>query len=308
MTERDDRGNTDDAPSPRPPLIDAPLPPEVAAVLAPLERLHLKTAQLMNREPLKGGWTWVQSLIGATLIRLATGRILRVEGFEHLEEAFRRGPLLLVANHRSYFDMFVVSSLLHRRLRGRKRLYFPVVGQYYYQSWTGLALNHFAACWSMYPPLFALPTHAASDRHALEILVDLCAQGPGNILGIHPEGGRNLDPDPYSFMRFQPGAGKIIHAARPIVVPVFIAGLSNDAGEQLRRNWSGGEPIRLWFDTPVDLSREFALPAKGSTYKTITDTVMARVRALAEGDRARYGAHYGANRGAPRPEPGGEER
>lgn len=259
------------------------------AVLSPLERLHLKMALLMNREPAKGVWTRVQSLVGATAIGLATGRILRVYGFEQLEAAFRRGPLLLVANHRSYFDMFVVSSLLHRRLEGRKRLYFPVIGQYYYQSWTGLALNHFAACWSMFPPLFALPSHAASDRHALDILVDLCARGPGTILGIHPEGGRNLDPDPYSFMRFQPGTGKIVHAARPIVVPVFIAGLSNDPVEQLRRNWEGGEPIRVWFDAPVDLSRELALPAKGSTYKAITDSVMERVKALAEGDRARHG-------------------
>jgi hypothetical protein len=36
-----------------------------------------------------------------------------------------------------------------------------------------------------------------------------------------------------------------------------------------------------------------ALPAKGSTYKRITDEVMAQVRALAEADRARYGATPG---------------
>ena len=258
-------------------------------MLSPIERLNVEVAVRMNREPMKGFWTWCQAAFGATWIALVTGRLLRVQGLEHARSAFARGPLLLVANHRSYFDMFVVSSVLHRELEGKKRLYFPVIGQYYYQSLVGLALNQFVALWSMFPPLFALPTHAASDRFALDLLVELCSQGPGSILGIHPEGGRNRDPDPYSFMRFQPGTGKIIHAARPIVIPTFIAGLDNDVASQVRRNWSGGTPIRIWFGEPVNLDAALALPAKGSTYKHITDSVMDRVRALAEQDRAAYG-------------------
>lgn len=276
----------DDRPFAR--LLDRPLPPEVRATLSPLERSIVEIALRMNREPLKGAWTWCQRAIGATWIALVTGRLLRTEGFEHVRAAYARGPILFVANHRTYFDMFVVSSLLHRELPGRKRLYFPVVGQYYYQSLVGLALNQFFAFWSMFPPLFALPTHGASDRYALDLLVELCSQGPGYILGIHPEGGRNLDPDPYSFMRFQPGTGKIIHAARPIVIPTFVAGLDNDIAQQVKRNWMGGAPIRLWFDAPLPLDEYLALPGKGSTYKQITDAVMARVRALAEADRVRY--------------------
>lgn len=283
---RDDAPAPGDAPPPT--ILHRPLPEEVRRALSPLERSIVEIALRMNREPLKGAWTWCQAAIGATWIALATGRLLRTEGFEHVRDAYARGPLLFVANHRTYFDMFVVSSLVHRELPGRKRLYFPVVGQYYYQSLVGLALNQFFAFWSMFPPLFALPTHGASDRYALDLLVELCSQGPGHILGIHPEGGRNRDPDPYSFMRFQPGTGKIIHAARPIVIPTFIAGLDNDIVTQVRRNWTGGEPIRLWFDAPVDLAEYLALPGKGSTYKQITDVVMARVMALAEQDRDRY--------------------
>ena len=64
----------------------------------------------MNREPWKGFWTWCQRVVGATWIAAVTGRLLQVEGVEHVREAYPRGPLLLVANHRSYFDMFVVSS------------------------------------------------------------------------------------------------------------------------------------------------------------------------------------------------------
>ncbi|MEP7382511.1 MAG: lysophospholipid acyltransferase family protein [Gemmatimonadota bacterium] len=279
---------TDDVPSyGEPRLIDRPLPAEVRATLATLERLHFDIARRMNREPWKGFWTWCQKVIGATWIATVTGRLLQVEGMEHVRDAFPRGPLLFVANHRSYFDMFVVSSLLHRELPGHKRLTFPVTGHYYYQSVAGMALNQVAAFWSMFPPLFAVPSHGVSDRYALELLVEICRRGPGQILGIHPEGGRNLDPDPYALMRSQPGTGKIIHAARPIVIPCFIAGLDNDVLAQVRRNWSGGEPIRVWFDAPVPLDTLFALPGKGSTYKQITETVMGRVQALAERDRAR---------------------
>jgi 1-acyl-sn-glycerol-3-phosphate acyltransferase len=161
-----------------------------------------------------------------------------------------------------------------------------VTGEYYYQSLGGMAINQFFAFWSMFPPLFALPTYGKIDRYSLELLVELCAQGSGHILGIHPEGGRNLSSEPYTYLRFQPGTGKIIHSARPTVVPVFIAGLTNDLAEQLRRNWEGGEAIRVWFGEPLELTRELALPAKGSTYVAITNAVMDRVKALGERDRA----------------------
>lgn len=267
-------------------LIDAPLPAEVVACLAPLERLHFEIALRMNREPAKAFWTLCQRYLGAIGIRLVTRNVVRDFGFDHVLEAYERGAVLFVANHRSYFDMFVVSSLLHRRLRGRKRLYFPIHGSYYYQSIAGLALNQWFGFWSMFPPLFAKASHATSDRYALELLTQLCAQGRGTILGVHPEGGRNRNPDPYSYMRFQPGVGKIIHAARPIVIPTFIAGLDNHIGRQVLRNWKGGETVRVHFGAPVDLTAHYALPAKGGTYKQITDDVMARVAALGMEDRS----------------------
>lgn len=266
-------------------LINERLPADVASCLSPLERLHVNIALRMNREPAKAFWTFCQRYLGALGIRLVTRNLVRDFGFEHVRAAHEQGSLLLVANHRTYFDLFVVSSLLHRRLPGRKRLYFPIHGTYYYQSFGGMILNQLFAFWSMFPPLFADPAHTASDRYALELLSQLCAQGRGTILGIHPEGGRNRDPDPYSYMRFQPGTGKIIHSARPIVIPTFIAGLENHVGRQILRNWTGGERVRVWFGEPVDLREHYALAGKGSTYKRITDDVMARVIELGHKDR-----------------------
>jgi 1-acyl-sn-glycerol-3-phosphate acyltransferase len=272
----------------RPPTIDDPVPDEVLAVLAPLERFHLELALRMNREPAKRFWTALQRYFGAIVIRLLTRNVVQVHGFEHLVEARSRGTVLLVANHRTYFDMFVVSSLIHRRIPGRKRLYFPVTGLFYYQSITGLLLNLFGAFWSMFPPLFALPSHRVSDKYALDLLIDLCSRGPGYFLGIHPEGGRNRNPDPWSYLRFQPGTGKIIHAARPIVVPTFIVGLDNDVTRQVARNWNRTEPVRVWFAPPMDFSELLALPAKASTYKAITDAVMEQVKILGSRDRSLF--------------------
>ena len=108
-------------------------------------------------------------------------------------------------------------------------------------------------------------------------------------MGIHPEGGRNTNPDPYSLRRLQPGVGRIIHAARPHVIPVFINGLGNSVPGIVAQNLRPGHPIRIWFGAELDLGRWLALPVKGSTYKQITEDVMEGVMELGELDRARYG-------------------
>ncbi|MGQ0765782.1 MAG: lysophospholipid acyltransferase family protein [Gemmatimonadota bacterium] len=268
------------------PSVNDPLPAEVREVLRPLERLHFEVALRMNREPVKALWTFLEKYVGALVVRLATRNLVRVHGFERVVEASERGTVLFVANHRTYYDLFIVSSLIHRRIPGRKRLYFPVTGQYYYQSLGGILLNQVFAFWSMFPPLFALPGRGPSDRYALGLLSELCSRGPRHFLGIHPEGARNTNPDTWSYLRFQPGAGRIIHAARPIVLPVFIGGLVNNPVQQLARNWRGGEKVRVWFGDTVDLDPLLALPPKASTYKLITDAVMNRVIQLGELDRA----------------------
>jgi len=256
--------------------------------LSRLERLHFRLAQRMNREPWKSFWAACGRQIHARWIRAIAWRQLRIHGLEHVEQTSPHRPMLVVANHRSFFDMHVVSMVLMRRLRRRLRIYFPVRGRYYYESWGGIALNLFGAFWSMYPPLFTYPTHQQFDRYSLNILIGLCREGEGHVIGIHPEGGRNRDPDPYSFRKFQPGVGRIIHAAQPQVIPVFVAGLGNSLLRHIAASWRRGALIRVHFGAAVDLSALYALPPKGSTYKAITDHVMERVRELSEQDRATY--------------------
>jgi 1-acyl-sn-glycerol-3-phosphate acyltransferase len=166
------------------------------------------------------------------------------------------------------------------------------MGFHYYQSIAGILINSTVGFWTMFPPLFADASHRDMDRHSLDTLIGLCREGERTMVGIHPEGGRNLDPDPYSLRRVQPGTGRIIHEARPQVIPVFVVGLENTLWDQIAANWRSKTPIRIHFGPQVDLSSMYELPGKGSTYKTITDYVMDRVRDLMENDRAIFGEHY----------------
>ncbi|MBV6521691.1 MAG: hypothetical protein MNPFHGCM_01835 [Gemmatimonadaceae bacterium] len=266
-----------------------PAPAEVLRALAPLERLHYRLAWHFNQDPLKRFMALFQYSLGSIAIRSTTARRTRVFGMEHVAGTSLDRPLLLVANHRSYFDMFVVSSEVFRHTGIKRHLYFPIMGSHYYQTLTGIALNATVGFWSMFPPLFANASHKDIDRHSLDLLVHLCSDAERTMVGIHPEGGRNLDPDVYTLRRVQPGTGRIIHAARPQVIPVFVVGLENTFWRQVAASWSAKDPIRIHFGRPIDLTSMYELPPKGSTYKAITDVVMDRVRDLMEDDRALYG-------------------
>jgi len=266
-----------------------PAPKALLQTLAPLERLHYRAAWRFNQEPFKRFMARMQYTLGSIFIRSVTARRTKVYGIEHVACSSLDRPLLLVANHRSYFDMFVISSEIFRHTHVRRHLYFPIMGTHYYQSLTGMLINATVGFWTMFPPLFAKASHKEIDRHSMETIVELCSQGEQTMIGIHPEGGRNTDPDPYTFRRVQPGTGRIIHAARPQVIPVFIVGLENTVWDQVAANWRSPTPIRIHFGAPLDFSDLYDLPPKGSTYKTITDFVMERVRDLMEQDRAIYG-------------------
>lgn len=245
----------------------------------------------MNRGVWKRFWTWCQSTLGAGWIHLSTYNIMNVYGLEHVEAASRERPLLLVANHRSFFDMYAVSTVLFRNTSWRKKLFFPVRGRFFYQSPLGLLVNLIMGWWSMYPPFFATGDHPiaekrAFDKFSFQVLTELAHSGPGNVIGFHPEGTRNKSDDPYSYLRAQPGVGKLIMDAKPQVIPVFIAGLCNSLPRQVARNWNREDVIRIHFGPLLDLSDYLQKPDRLRTHKEIADAVMGKIVELGEQDRA----------------------
>jgi 1-acyl-sn-glycerol-3-phosphate acyltransferase len=264
------------------------------AVLAPMERFAFRVTHRMNGGAWKRLWTFCQRTVGMGWIRFATYNLMHVYGLEHVEATDHTRPLLLAANHRSFFDMYVVSAELFRQTRWRKKLFFPVRGRFFYESLLGMFVNLLMGWWSMYPPFFAggekpILEKREFDKFSMRRLVDLCRQGAGHVVGFHPEGTRNKGTDPYSYLRPQPGVGRVIKGAEPQVVPVFIAGLSNNLPGQIIGNWTGGEPVRIHFGPALDLSAFRTKPDRLRTHKEIADFVMAKIAELGEEDRRMFG-------------------
>jgi 1-acyl-sn-glycerol-3-phosphate acyltransferase len=263
------------------------------SVLDASEKAGFWLADRMNRGKWKRFWTFCQRHIGSLWIYLATYNLLNVHGLENLNGVSMDKPVVLVANHRSFFDMYTVSSVLFRRTPRKFFLYFPVRAKFFYESPLGWIVNLVMGWFSMYPPFFREEKEIKKrefDKFSLRRLIRLCAENKPNIIGFHPEGKRNLSADPYDFLPAQPGIGKVIYEAHPTVVPVFIAGLGNKLSRQVLGNWANGPKIRIWFGKPVELSKFYEKRNSLRTHKEIADFLMSEINLLAERDKAMQGA------------------
>jgi 1-acyl-sn-glycerol-3-phosphate acyltransferase len=263
---------------------DEPTPEELSS-LSPLERFAFRFTHRMNQGAPKRFWNFMQRTLGAGWITISTYNIMRIYGFEHFERTAPDRPVLLVANHRSFFDMYAVSAMIYRLTKRDVKLFFPVRGRFFYDSILGMFVNFIMGWWSMYPPIFTTPEKRVFDKFALRRLTALCHEGAGHVIGFHPEGTRNRNPDPYSFLRPQPGVGKLIKDAQPQVIPVFIAGLDNSLPRQVINNWIGRRPIRIHFGPALDYSEHLTKRESVRTYKEIADFVMTKISELGEQDR-----------------------
>ncbi len=255
------------------------------AVLTPRERLAFRVTHRMNREPWKSLWGRFQRSVGVGWIDVCTYNIMRMYGLDQLRSMQRTRATILIANHRSFFDFYAVSAMLFKHTDFIQRLYFPVRGRFFYEGPAGLFVNLVMGFWSMYPPVFKEGDKRRFNEYSHRRLLELLSEGAGTVVGFHPEGTRNQSPDPYSFLPAQPGVGQLVHATRPHVVPVFVAGLNNDLPRQVMGNWTGGPPIRLHFGRALDLDTLTAGKAHVRTYKAIADATMRAVADLGEEDR-----------------------
>ncbi len=261
---------------------------EELAVLDFTEKLGFKLADRMNRGWWKSLWTICQRHIGSLWIYLATYNLMNVYGLENVEQTDVERPLLLVANHRSFFDMYTVSSVLFRRTKRPMKLFFPVRAKFFYDSPLGWFVNLVMGWFSMFPPFFREAREVKKrefDKFSMRRLIEICTNGNAHVIGFHPEGKRNLTGDSWSLLPAQPGIGKIIMASHPQVVPVFIAGLGNDLPKQILGNWRGGEKVRISFGEPIDLSEFYEKRDSLRTHKEIGDFLMKKIALLAEVDR-----------------------
>ena len=226
----------------------------------------------------------LQRLIGSTWIHHFTKHLRHVYGMERLPRLDRKQSFILVSNHRSFFDLYVVTGHLVR-LGLRHRIVFPVRASFFYDSPLGLFVNGVMSFFAMYPPIFRDRKKLSLNPASLEELGWLLRRG-GMLCGLHPEGTRNKDDDPYTFLPAQRGVGKIIHSAGVPVIPVFVNGLINDLPRQVASNFDGtGRTIVVVFGAPIDFSDLLAAPNTPKTHQAIADRTLEAIGALGHEER-----------------------
>lgn len=248
-----------------------------------LERLNLRLVRASFEPGLfNAALRFCQRTIGQAWINYGTRHLRHVVGRERLPSLGEEGSFLVVANHRSFFDLYVVTAELVRA-RMNKRIVFPVRAKFFYDHPLGFFVNLLASFLAMYPPIFRERKKAALNLLGLDELGWMLARG-GVFAGIHPEGTRGRGEDPYELLPPQPGVGRIIYKARVPVVPVFVGGLGNDIFGQIKRNFlRNGAPIIVVFGEPVEFGDLLEQDPSPRLYREIAERCMAEIaRAGAE--------------------------
>jgi 1-acyl-sn-glycerol-3-phosphate acyltransferase len=254
--------------------------------LSRLERAQIRLVRA-SLEPgrLDGAIRALQRTVGQWWIRAATARLRHVHGLERLPAWADARSVILVANHRSFFDLYVTAAELVARGLPH-RILFPVRSSFFYDNPLGPFVNGAMSFFAMYPPIFRERRRAVLNLASLDEIAALLRRG-GFFVGLHPEGTRKRDGDPYTFLPAQSGIGRVIHKARVPVIPVFVNGLGNDLVAQVRGGITGrGTPIQMVFGAPIDFGSLLERPGAPKTYRLLAERCLEAIGALGQEEKA----------------------
>ncbi len=231
-------------------------------------------------------------------MRPAMSRRTYVHNIDWLKAPPSDRGVLFACNHRTFFDSFVVLfSLYSSGANWPRKLYYPVRSDFFYDSPLGVAVNMMIGGCVMYPPIYRDSQKKQLTEDALE-RIGTFLNTPNSLVGLHPEGKRNKG-DPYQLLSAQPGIGKIILKSKPLVVPVFINGLSNDflgsIASSLKPNAKRENPITIVFGDPVEYEEFTHAKPRTALYKKCADKVTSAISVCGEKEREiRAGIQSGA--------------
>jgi len=261
--------------------------PELLAPLTRSERVAFRFGRFVNESArLKAVARWWSHTVSSPWMTLVSSRRMHLDGMEKLAALRPDRGVLLASNHRSFFDMYMITTYLDRDTDLCQRLYFPVRSAFWYDRPIGVAVNATASAMSMFPPIFRETEKRELTRRGLDFLAAELAR-PGTVVGIHPEGRRGKGPDPYELLPAEQGFGRVVLSARPIVIPIFVNGMTNDFVAECRSTLDGtGIPIIMVFGDPVDLSEfDGADPTRLRAQIDVSRTVLREIAKLAEREK-----------------------
>jgi 1-acyl-sn-glycerol-3-phosphate acyltransferase len=227
----------------------------------------------------------LQRSVGQWWIRAVTASLRHVHGLERLPAWSPTESVVCVSNHRSFYDLYVVTAELVARGM-RNRLLFPVRSNFFYDSPLGPFVNGAMSFFAMYPPIFRDRKRAALNLASLDEVAALLRRG-GFFVGVHPEGTRKKDDDPYTFLPAQSGVGRIIRKARVPVVPVFVNGLQNDFVKQIISGITRrGSDVHIVYGKPIDFGSLLDAPESPRTYKRVAEKCLEAIGELGQEEKA----------------------
>ena len=183
-----------------------------------------------------------------------------VEGSEHIPA---QGGVVLVSNHISAFDPILIPYFV-MATQGLQMVWAPAKAELFSTRLLGCVLTS----------LGAFPVRRGQhDRQAMRRMI--AHMQTGKML-LFPEGTRSSDG------RLQAGkrtVGKLIYAARPVVIPVAVMGTER----VLPQMWSlfqGRVSVTIRYGKPLALQHYYALPDTKETAVAIVQEVMGAIASL----------------------------
>ncbi len=190
--------------------------------------------------------------------RVWFARLLRVQ-FEHLERVPAEGPVILVANHESLIDPWLLGLVTRRPIR------YMAKAELWNVALVGKAMEAFGT----FPV-----TRGTGDRHAVGRAGELLAEG--QVIGIFPQG----TCLPFRERPWLRGAARLALTTGAPIVPVCIVG--SERALRPGKFRIGLPRVRLIVCEPLTV--ELAKPTVAAA-KELT----ARIEATIEAARAPYG-------------------
>ena len=227
---------------------------EDLATLTSVERRALAFASWVNESPrIRTITHWVNSNIHRHFVTLLTSRRIHLIGIDKITRLRPDRGVLIASNHRSFFDQYVIASYMYQNVIHWNEFFFPVRSGFWYDTALGILLNLLFSTTSMFPPIFRPREKRGVTRAGLNFLAERL-KSPKTLVGIHPEGTRNKGEDPYELLPPEPGFGRVALYARPIVIPIFINGLSNNPVDEISQNFGSKRPVIVVYGDPIDFS------------------------------------------------------
>jgi len=257
--------------------------------LTPFERATFKIADTLaapGLTPLSAAWNTV--VMGALIYSCGSNRF-NIRGLEHLAPFGKKDSILLVANHRSFFDFFSITAILYWRTKLTRRIFFPVRQNFFYDHPLGPVVNFAMSGMRMFPPVMRDKEKRPFNNYSVaRCIEELNRPDIGTVLGIHPEGTRNKGDDPYAFLPAQPGVGRVaLGAGRAHVIPVFVLGMGQSIPGEWRMNFLAPDahPVDMYFGAPIDFSDLRPKANMVTTQKRAADRCLDAIKALADQQR-----------------------